>query len=60
MKWVLAIVAVVLGFAGGFFFAPKGSEVRTVTTSTHTVSYETTNAAAGETAEAATVAALSV
>lgn len=27
MKWVLAVVALLLGFAGGFLFAPKGDEV---------------------------------
>jgi len=59
MKWVLALVALLLGLAGGFIFAPKGSEVRTIKSPTSTARYEATGATSAQATEAATKAALS-
>jgi len=56
---MLALAAVVLGFAGGFIFAPKGTEVKAVNSSSPTASYESSKTPGIQAAEAATIEALS-
>jgi hypothetical protein len=51
MKWVLAIVALLIGLIGGFVFAPKGTELQTVNSATSTGRYETTGASSAQTSE---------